>query len=228
MKRPVDRLSRQRRKIFFFPDSFFRCHQEYEDLLRKGSQNGPVFIYLACCYFMLGKYDEAEQVALKGSMTKLMRPCVCSSLPVSLPRSKVISADASTLSHCFETKRWGQVSEIPAATAKHHWGSNVSGEYALHAKSLSRSNRYLQDISDKQSVGSSLISTEELVRRCRLCLETISPWTCTWLFAITSSISMISRKRCSIPTWRRILNRPQPSIYKRAINIDCSTAKLQK
>ena len=177
---------------------------------------------------MLGKYDEAEQVALKGSMTKLIRPCVYLSLLVSLPRSEVISADTSSLSHCSETKRWGQVREIPAATAKHHWRSNVSGEYALHAKSLSRSNRYLQDIPDKQSVGSSRRCRDELVRRCRFCLETISPWTCTWLFAITSSTSMISRRRCSIPTWRRILNRPQPSIYKRAINIDCSTAKLQK
>lgn len=39
--------------------------------MTKDPRNGQVYIYLACCYFMLGKYDEAEQTAAKGPKSAL-------------------------------------------------------------------------------------------------------------------------------------------------------------
>ena len=40
--------------------------QEYENILKHDPRNGQVYINLACCYFMLGKYVEAEETAMKG------------------------------------------------------------------------------------------------------------------------------------------------------------------
>ncbi|CAF1574470.1 unnamed protein product, partial [Adineta steineri] len=44
---------------------------EYENILKKDPRNGEVCIYLACAYFMLGKYDDAEHTALKGPKSPL-------------------------------------------------------------------------------------------------------------------------------------------------------------
>lgn len=40
--------------------------QEYENILKHDPRNSQVYINLACCYFMLGKYVEAEETAVKG------------------------------------------------------------------------------------------------------------------------------------------------------------------
>ncbi|CAF1254824.1 unnamed protein product [Adineta steineri] len=55
----------------FHAGDYQRASDVYEDLLQKDSRNSQIYIYLACCYFMLGKYDEAEHTALKGPKSSL-------------------------------------------------------------------------------------------------------------------------------------------------------------
>lgn len=40
--------------------------KEYEDLIKDSACNPDVWVNLACTYFFLGMYTEAEQSALKG------------------------------------------------------------------------------------------------------------------------------------------------------------------
>ncbi len=42
--------------------------QEYEALTKQPSCNPDVWVNLACTYFFLGMYTQAEQAALKGEM----------------------------------------------------------------------------------------------------------------------------------------------------------------
>lgn len=42
--------------------------QEYEALTKQPDCNPDVWVNLACTYFFLGMYTQAEQAALKGEM----------------------------------------------------------------------------------------------------------------------------------------------------------------
>lgn len=42
--------------------------QEYEALTKQPTCNPDVWVNLACTYFLLGMYTQAEQAALKGEM----------------------------------------------------------------------------------------------------------------------------------------------------------------
>ncbi|CAF0746515.1 unnamed protein product [Adineta steineri] len=55
----------------FHAGDYQRASDEYENILKKDPRNGEVCIYLACAYFMLGKYDDAEHTALKGPKSPL-------------------------------------------------------------------------------------------------------------------------------------------------------------
>ncbi|UJR25153.1 hypothetical protein I4U23_006511 [Adineta vaga] len=55
----------------FHAGDYQRAKDEYENLLKNDSQSNEIYIYLACCYFMLDNYEQAEQTALKGSKSSL-------------------------------------------------------------------------------------------------------------------------------------------------------------
>ncbi|CAF3059305.1 unnamed protein product [Rotaria socialis] len=55
----------------FHAGDYQRASEEYENILKNDPRNSLVYIYLACCYFMLGKYDDAEQTAAKGPKSAL-------------------------------------------------------------------------------------------------------------------------------------------------------------
>lgn len=52
----------------FFKNQPSLLLQEYEALTKQATCNPDVWVNLACTYFFLGMYTQAEQAALKGEM----------------------------------------------------------------------------------------------------------------------------------------------------------------
>ena len=42
--------------------------QEYEALTQKGGATGDVYSFLACCYFFLGMYKQADEAVHTGKL----------------------------------------------------------------------------------------------------------------------------------------------------------------
>eukprot|EP01137_Pigoraptor_chileana_P005442 Opistho-2@2870 len=55
----------------FHNSDYKKAMEEYQGVVKKGNCDPDVYTYLGCCYFFLGMYEEADEVAKKGSPTKL-------------------------------------------------------------------------------------------------------------------------------------------------------------
>ncbi|CAF1166853.1 unnamed protein product [Adineta ricciae] len=55
----------------FHTGDYRRARGEYDNLLKRDHHDGRIYVYLACCYFMLGNYEQAEQTALKAPESSL-------------------------------------------------------------------------------------------------------------------------------------------------------------